>query len=71
MSSTSAWDNTTLFVDDYPADRAFRQEVRERVAQNLQDIGLYYKRAVAPAAGYGGELSHTGRFSQLTLGVRA
>ena len=31
----SDWDNTTLFVDDDPADRAFRQEVREWVAQNL------------------------------------
>ena len=30
-----SWDNTTLFVDDDPADRAFRQEVREWVAQNL------------------------------------
>ncbi len=30
-----SWDNTTLFVDDDPADRAFRQEVRDWVAQNL------------------------------------
>ena len=30
-----SWDNTTLFVDDDPADRAFRQEVREWMAQNL------------------------------------
>ncbi len=30
------------------------------------DIGLYYKRAVALAARYGGELGHTGHFSQLT-----
>jgi alkylation response protein AidB-like acyl-CoA dehydrogenase len=31
------------------------------------DIGLYYKRAIALAAQYGGELSHTGSFSRLTL----
>jgi alkylation response protein AidB-like acyl-CoA dehydrogenase len=31
------------------------------------DIGLYYKRAIALAAQYGGELSHTGSFSNLTL----
>jgi 3-oxochol-4-en-24-oyl-CoA dehydrogenase len=31
------------------------------------DIGLYYKRAIALAAQYGGELGHTGRFSSLTL----
>jgi len=31
------------------------------------DIGLYYKRAMALAAQYGGELGHTGRFSTLTL----
>ncbi len=30
-----SWDNTTLFVDDNPADRAFRQEVRDWVAGNL------------------------------------
>jgi alkylation response protein AidB-like acyl-CoA dehydrogenase len=30
-----SWDNTTLFVDDNPADRAFRQEVRDWVADNL------------------------------------
>ena len=30
------------------------------------DIGLYYKRAVALAARYGGELGHTGHFSRLT-----
>ena len=35
------------------------------------DIGLYYKRAVALAARYGGELSHSGRFSHLTLEVGA
>lgn len=29
------WDNTTLFVDDNPADRAFRHEVREWVGENL------------------------------------
>ena len=29
------WDNTTLFVDDDPADRAFRQEVREWIGENL------------------------------------
>jgi alkylation response protein AidB-like acyl-CoA dehydrogenase len=29
------WDNTTLFVDDDPADRAFRAEVREWIAANL------------------------------------
>jgi len=31
------------------------------------DIGLYYKRAVALAARYGGELGHTSAFSALTL----
>jgi alkylation response protein AidB-like acyl-CoA dehydrogenase len=31
------------------------------------DIGLYYKRAIALAAQYGGELGHTGWFSSLTL----
>ena len=31
------------------------------------DIGLYYKRAIALAARYGGELGHTARFSELTL----
>jgi alkylation response protein AidB-like acyl-CoA dehydrogenase len=30
-----AWDNTTLFVDDDPADRAFRAEVRDWLAANL------------------------------------
>ena len=28
------WDNTTLFADDDPADRAFREEVRAFVADN-------------------------------------
>ena len=28
------WDNTTLFSDDDPADRAFREEVREWIAAN-------------------------------------
>jgi alkylation response protein AidB-like acyl-CoA dehydrogenase len=31
------------------------------------DIGLYYKRAMALAAQYGGELGHAGAFSALTL----
>ena len=31
------------------------------------DIGLYYKRAMTLSAQYGGELSHTGAFSGLTL----
>jgi alkylation response protein AidB-like acyl-CoA dehydrogenase len=35
MSASAGWDNTTLFVDDNPADRAFRAEVREWIAQNL------------------------------------
>ena len=30
-----SWDNTTLFADDTPADRAFRQEVRDWIAANL------------------------------------
>jgi alkylation response protein AidB-like acyl-CoA dehydrogenase len=30
------------------------------------DIGLYYKRAIALGARYGGELSHTAQFSELT-----
>jgi len=29
------WDNTTLFADDDPADRAFRAEVRDWIAANL------------------------------------
>ncbi len=28
------WDNTTLFVDDNPGDRAFREEVRTWIAEN-------------------------------------
>jgi alkylation response protein AidB-like acyl-CoA dehydrogenase len=28
------WDNTTLFSDDNPADRAFRKEVRDWIAEN-------------------------------------
>ena len=36
MASTAkTWDNTTLFVDDDPADRAFRAEVRDWVAANV------------------------------------
>ena len=31
------------------------------------DIGIYYKRAVALAAKYGNEITHVGRFSDLTL----
>jgi alkylation response protein AidB-like acyl-CoA dehydrogenase len=31
------------------------------------DIGLYYKRAMALSAQYGGELSHSSRFSDLTF----
>src|SRR5450631_1603728 len=31
------------------------------------DIGIYYKRAVALAAKYGNEITHVGRFSELTL----
>ncbi len=31
----ASWDNTTLFVDDDPADRAFRDEVRRWIADNL------------------------------------
>ena len=31
------------------------------------DIGLYYKRAIVLAGRYGGELSHIGRFSDLSL----
>jgi alkylation response protein AidB-like acyl-CoA dehydrogenase len=30
-----SWDNTTLFVDDDPSDRAFRAEVRDWLAANL------------------------------------
>jgi alkylation response protein AidB-like acyl-CoA dehydrogenase len=35
MSSQVQWDNTTLFADDDPDDRAFRHEVRAWIAQNL------------------------------------
>ena len=35
MPVQTSWNNTTLFVDDDPADRAFRAEVRGWVAQNL------------------------------------
>ena len=35
MSRQLSWDNTTLFIDDDPGDRAFRQEVRDWIAQNL------------------------------------
>jgi alkylation response protein AidB-like acyl-CoA dehydrogenase len=35
MTSSKTWDNTTLFVDDDPADRAFRAEVRDWVAANV------------------------------------
>jgi alkylation response protein AidB-like acyl-CoA dehydrogenase len=35
MAEHLPWDNTTLFVDDDPADRAFRAEVRDWIAQNL------------------------------------
>ena len=35
MSSQVPWDNTTLFADDDPDDRAFRHEVRAWIAQNL------------------------------------
>ena len=31
------------------------------------DIGIFYKRAVALAAKYGNEITHTGHFSELTL----
>ena len=34
-SDTRPWDNTTLFSDDDPADRAFRAEVRDWIAANL------------------------------------
>ena len=34
-SAPKAWDNTTLFVDDDPADRAFRAQVRDWVAANV------------------------------------
>ena len=30
------------------------------------DIGIYYKRAVTLAAKYGNEITHVGRFSELT-----
>ena len=34
------------------------------------DIGIYYKRAVALAAKYGNEITHVGRFSNLTTSSR-
>jgi alkylation response protein AidB-like acyl-CoA dehydrogenase len=38
---------------------------------DTHEIGLYYKRAIALAARYGGELEHTARFSELTYDVEA
>jgi alkylation response protein AidB-like acyl-CoA dehydrogenase len=35
------------------------------------DIGIYYKRAVALAAKYGNEITHVGRFSELTMPARS
>ena len=40
MAATVPWDNTTLFVDDDPADRAFRAEVRDWIAANLPKAGM-------------------------------
>ena len=38
---------------------------------DTHNIGLYYKRALALAGRYGGELDHTARFSELTHAVSA
>ncbi len=35
------------------------------------DIGVYYKRAVALASKYGNEITHVGRFSELTLPMQS
>jgi alkylation response protein AidB-like acyl-CoA dehydrogenase len=48
MSASAAWDNTTLFVDDNPADRAFRAEVREWIAQNLPAELCHRSRRIDP-----------------------
>ena len=42
------WDNTTLFSDDTPADRAFRGEVRAWIAQNCPHALCNLARRVDP-----------------------
>ena len=49
MALQSSWDNTTLFVDDDPADRAFRQEVRDWITQNLL-VELATGRMIRPSS---------------------
>jgi hypothetical protein len=44
------WDNTTLFSDDDPADRAFRAEVRDWIAGNLPTDLCNRPLRIPPAA---------------------
>jgi alkylation response protein AidB-like acyl-CoA dehydrogenase len=46
--SSQRWDNTTLFVDDDPADRAFRAEVRDWIAANLPSELCNRSRRIDP-----------------------
>ena len=43
------WDNTTLFSDDNPADRAFREEVRDMDRRELPEGALRSAAADRPA----------------------
>jgi alkylation response protein AidB-like acyl-CoA dehydrogenase len=46
--SSQRWDNTTLFVDDDPVDRAFRAEVRDWIAANLPSELCNRSRRIDP-----------------------
>ena len=75
----SAWDDDASHPAMVPAVKArLREGALKTVRAALQlhgaigytdehDIGIYYKRAVALAAKYGNEITHVGRFSDLTL----
>jgi alkylation response protein AidB-like acyl-CoA dehydrogenase len=78
----SAWDDGTSHPAMVPAVKArVGKGALDTVRAALQlhgaigytdehDIGIYYKRAVALAAKYGNEVTHVGRFSNLTLPVQ-